>query len=311
MFTAVSLGVLLTPRARPASLASCERSSVVAAVGTSVSARAWRVRIAERADLLPAAMLMQDAFSGEGRTFLSPNERGWVEIALTTARLALDIERRATPWDWARHAQFVACKEDGQLLGFVEVWGEDAESAGNLSAATPQPSLFNLCVSPSARRMGVARALVEACEMQCAEWGDPQLFLKVRTDNAAADLLYRSLGYESCGLRDATGVPDWQTRWKGGLVPLQLLRKTVPRLTMQAGEPQRDPVPTRRYSEYKVTLDQVRAYDERDAYIWFTLLVARNLGSLTPTYRLLPLVAVAAGLVTYRAAVETAHILVR
>ena len=117
----------------------------------SEPAGSFIIRSLERTDLLPTAALMQESFAGTDRCFLSPRDRSWPDIAITTARLALDIERRATPWDWARHAQLVACAADGELLGFVELWGEDSAALGNFSATTPQPSLFNLCVSQRAR----------------------------------------------------------------------------------------------------------------------------------------------------------------
>ena len=156
------------------------RGGSIAASAMAATAPAWTVRTMRRSDILPIAKLLQDSFAGEGRTFLSPKPRSQLDVAVTTVRLALDIERRCTTWDWARHSQLVAESAEGSLLGFVEVWGEDQDSVGNLSAITPQPCLFNLCVAPGARRLGVARALIEQCEQKCLDWGEQELFLKVR-----------------------------------------------------------------------------------------------------------------------------------
>ena len=130
------------------------------------------MRLMTRDDIFPIARLVHDSFAGEGRTYLSPTSRSWFDVASTIVLLALDIERRCTTWDWSRHAQLVAESAEGQLLGFVEVWAEDEDSVGNLSAVTPQPCLFNLCVTPSARRLGVARELIEQSERKCLEWGE-------------------------------------------------------------------------------------------------------------------------------------------
>jgi hypothetical protein len=162
-----------------------------------------------------------------------------------------------------------------------------------------------------AGRLGVGSALVQACERKCCEWGDSDLFLKVRTDNAAACALYQSLGYEGCGMRDATGVPEWQLRWKGSLVPLQLLRKTVDRMPARDWwrsrfrQSEGERVPVRRYSEFKVTIDQVKAYRDKDAYVWFVLLILRNAAALSPAYRILPAAAIAATCVGYQLIVHS------
>ncbi len=58
------------------------------------------------------------------------------------------------------------------------------------------------------------------------------------------------------------------------------------------------------FDEFAVTYDMVREYADRDAYIWFFLLLLRNSGSLTPAYRLLPLVAVLAGFASYELVVK-------
>lgn len=77
-----------------------------------------------------------------------------------------------------------------RLLGFVCWWtiGDELH-------------ILNLAVHPDARKNGVGRALVEhvltAAEAACAT----SVSLEVRTDNAAADALYRSLGFAQIGLR--------------------------------------------------------------------------------------------------------------
>ncbi|KAL3926434.1 MAG: hypothetical protein SGPRY_003299 [Prymnesium sp.] len=192
--------LLLSPRVRVG-------PTVRPAAGSS----GFSVRPMRRSDILPAASLLESSFAADRFTFMSPNSRSWLDVYWTSLLLALDIERRCTTWDWSRHLQLVAESAEGRLLGFVEVWGEDESSIGNVSAITPQPCLFNLCVSREMRRLGIARSLIERCEQTCIEWGESELFLKVRDDNEAAFELYSALNYTSFGTTEAyKHTPEWQ-----------------------------------------------------------------------------------------------------
>ena len=99
-----------------------------------------------------------------------------------------------------------------------------------------------------------------------------------------------------------------QARWKGGALPLVLMRKPLRAAVGERGGAVAA-VPARGFDEYKVSLSQIREYDEREAWVWFGLLVLRNFGALTPAYRLLPLAAVAAGLLSYAAIASLASAL--
>ncbi len=57
--------------------------------------------------------------------------------------------------------------------------------------------ILNLAVDPAARRVGVARGLLEDA-LACAQGG---WFLEVRASNAAAIRLYESAGFERAGRR--------------------------------------------------------------------------------------------------------------
>ena len=158
---------------------------------------ACAVRLLRRAEIWQVASLLDLSFAANQAA------RSPITAALTRLRLALDVERRTTPWDWCRHQQFVV--EDtstGRLLGFAELWAENAAACGAAEAATPQPVVFNLCVAPAARRRGIARRLLSQCESAAQRWGEGGLFLKVEHDNAAALSLYRRLGYVTLDERE-------------------------------------------------------------------------------------------------------------
>ena len=261
-------------------------------VSNDVEARsATTVRLVNRSDLFAAATLLYDAFA------VSRQPASWLVAVATKARLALDIEQRMTPWDWGRHAQLIAEDSSGRPLGFVEVWGEDATALSNRSSQTPQPVLFNLCVASGARRAGVARLLVERSEDECRSWGDEEVYLKVREDNLPAGALYERSGYELVETRGPAELPAWQERWKGdgGAQPLQLLRKGLASAERSASI-DGVPVPAKQPRDFAVNIDTVLAYGDPDALVWFTMLILRNTGRLTPTYRVLP---AAAALVTW------------
>lgn len=90
----------------------------------------------------------------------------------------------------------------GMLPGFV--WLEDNQIVGNatvrrLSAFGRGWMIGNVAVDPVWRRRGIARRLMEAsidlARAHDADW----ISLQVRSDNAAAHDLYKSLGFEDVG----------------------------------------------------------------------------------------------------------------
>ena len=82
---ALSLSLLL--------LCCCVRAA--AALSASAPAtEAWRLRPARRGDLWRVATLLNDAF------VLAPGGRDVLAVLETKVRLALDVEKRLTPWDW-------------------------------------------------------------------------------------------------------------------------------------------------------------------------------------------------------------------
>ena len=56
--------------------------------------------------------------------------------------------------------------------------------------------VYYLGVDPGARRRGLGRAMMAACERWIVARGHPKLQLMVRTENAATLAFYKALGYE-------------------------------------------------------------------------------------------------------------------
>ncbi len=61
--------------------------------------------------------------------------------------------------------------------------------------------LLSLGVLMSARRTGVARALVQYLKDECMTWSVRRLFLEVREDNKAALCMYEGQGFQIIGRR--------------------------------------------------------------------------------------------------------------
>ena len=125
-------------------------------------------------------------------------EDGSIEIAAATradldAVTALEVVAFADPWMRQafeaalkeRHARFrVARFADGTLAGYLIAW-----------FVLDEGEIANLAVVPTARRRGIARALLDALVAEARESRIARVFLEVRESNAAARALYASLGF--------------------------------------------------------------------------------------------------------------------
>ena len=67
--------------------------------------------------------------------------------------------------------------------------------------AAGEAELLRTAVDPAHRGLGLGKRLLEACQLDLRAQGLTQFFLEVRVSNASAIRLYRSCGWERCGLR--------------------------------------------------------------------------------------------------------------
>lgn len=84
--------------------------------------------------------------------------------------------------------------------------------------AAQEAELLRIAVSPSARRQGLARQLLEASERYLRSASIDTLFLEVRPSNQAARTLYEATGWKLQRIRKAY-YPDGED----GLIYLKLL----------------------------------------------------------------------------------------
>ena len=88
------------------------------------------------------------------------------------------------------HAVLLVAERDGALAGYLVA-----------TARPPEAELQNLATAHAHQRGGIARALVEEFMAVCRARGVRLLGLEVRASNAAAQGLYRGLGFRLVGLR--------------------------------------------------------------------------------------------------------------
>lgn len=105
----------------------------------------------------------------------------------------LEVVAFADPWTrqafeaalTERYARFrVARSIEGAVVGYLIAW-----------FIVDEGEIANLAVVPTARRRGVARALLDAIIAEARESGVARLFLEVRDSNVAARALYAAMGF--------------------------------------------------------------------------------------------------------------------
>ncbi|MFE9200622.1 ribosomal protein S18-alanine N-acetyltransferase [Micromonospora sp. NPDC007230] len=89
------------------------------------------------------------------------------------------------------HCYLVATDADGTVLGY----------AGLLVAPPDEAWVQNIAVRRDAQRRGIGRALLEALLAEAARRGVRSTLLEVAADNAPAQRLYATYGFEPIGVR--------------------------------------------------------------------------------------------------------------
>ncbi|MFD2765701.1 ribosomal protein S18-alanine N-acetyltransferase [Micromonospora eburnea] len=89
------------------------------------------------------------------------------------------------------HFYLVATDDDGSLLGY----------AGLLVSPPDEAWVQNIAVRRDAQRRGIGRALLEALLAEAARRGVRSTLLEVAADNAPAQRLYATYGFEPIGVR--------------------------------------------------------------------------------------------------------------
>lgn len=124
---------------------------------------------------------------------------------------------------WAKALAGAAAGDRIVLGGFI---GDRLEGTVTLFLDTPpnqrfRAEIWKLMTAPSARRAGIARALMIEAERLAAERGRTLLNLDTATEGGASEL-YESLGWVRAGV-----IPDYAYKPKGGLTGTAIYYKRI------------------------------------------------------------------------------------
>jgi ribosomal-protein-alanine N-acetyltransferase len=118
---------------------------------------------------------------------------------------AIHAEAFARPERWGPSALALMVEAEGGFgvlaLSGPPPFGEEPLGFVLARAAAGEAEILTLAVRPLARRIGVARALLEATQQAARERSAAALFLEVAEGNHAALALYRQAGAAEVGRR--------------------------------------------------------------------------------------------------------------
>lgn len=124
----------------------------------------------------------------------------------------LEIERASFASPWSRHffleelgatcARSVLSETRGVVVGYCLYWELPTDI-----------DIHNIAVHPDYRRNGVGRSMLNHIIDQARRIGSQNITLEVRKSNEAAQALYRSLGFEICGVRRGYYSNDGEDAW--------------------------------------------------------------------------------------------------
>lgn len=145
----------------------------------------WVVRPLTAADLPLVRVWMQDARADDS----SDAPPVW-----TDADLALVVDS-GQPKSGRERRGWAAIDARGGLAAFM------VATALRIAAGAPECELEFLYVLPRLRRSGAGRALLQTLIAWADELEASELWLEVRSSNAAAQRLYASCGFQQVGVR--------------------------------------------------------------------------------------------------------------
>jgi GNAT superfamily N-acetyltransferase len=91
--------------------------------------------------------------------------------------------------------QRIVAECDGQIVGSVMLYPPASDAYAGYTEAATAPELRLLAVAPSARGMGVGRALVEACIRRARAIGAAELGLHTSRSMEVALRMYERMGF--------------------------------------------------------------------------------------------------------------------
>ena len=121
-------------------------------------------------------------------------------------------------------------KSNGRVVGFAELDSRLPilnlnQSSTSPTQTQPRPYMCNLAVDNKWKRRGIATSLIQCCEDICVNyWHQPNMYLKVRRGNKAANDLYKGLGYEEDSM--TSDVDNSSTKQNNDSEEIILMKKS-------------------------------------------------------------------------------------
>lgn len=127
----------------------------------------------------------------------------------------LETQCFPVPWSWNSIASEIT-KNDTSRFYIAELNGEFAGCVSCWFLPPFECQLGNVAVSPSFRRRGIARALMEQLITDAEKTGILDITLEVRASNQPAICLYEGLGFAQEGIRKGyyQGKEDAIIMWR-------------------------------------------------------------------------------------------------
>ena len=115
----------------------------------------------------------------------------------------LDIEEQVYPKPWTSgvFSSEIDLAKRGERYYVIAKQGELLVGYAGLMFAIDEAHVTNIAVAPSARRRGIAAALMGHIAQVAIDQKSTALTLEVRASNTAAQELYRTFGFAPAGIR--------------------------------------------------------------------------------------------------------------
>lgn len=109
------------------------------------------------------------------------------------------LENQLFTRPWSEQAFLQAMEQD--TLFVVVLDGDTIVGYSGMYCSLPEGEITNVAVAPSRHRQGIGRMLLSYLLKQAEEKGICRIILEVRISNRKAIGLYKSMGFQNCGIR--------------------------------------------------------------------------------------------------------------
>ncbi|WP_237440412.1 ribosomal protein S18-alanine N-acetyltransferase [Alcanivorax sp. DP30] len=121
-----------------------------------------------------------------------------MELEDLDAVQAIENAAQLTPWSTSH---FRDCITNANYLCQVVTRDDDPVAFLILSRILDETHVLNVVVAPAWQRRGIARLMLEQAMDQARKDAMSVMYLEVRESNTGAQVLYRQLGFDVCGVR--------------------------------------------------------------------------------------------------------------